>query len=153
MPDDFVEVEVGSSFCENKTALHFPATMMQSALWIKICQTTNQEVTQLRKESCFKIIITQELIPCCNSAEAPSGVATSQTESQLESTRCLAIVSYVFSIHDQINFFSHIFIKFLASRGFLSYDFSFHYHIKIFFHIDHNIKDFLDSSGSFSYGF
>ena len=49
VPDDFVEVEVGSSFCENKTALHFPATMMQSALWIKICQTTNQEVTQLRK--------------------------------------------------------------------------------------------------------
>ena len=44
VPEDLKEVKVGSPFCENKTALHFPAEMMESALWIKICLLTNQPV-------------------------------------------------------------------------------------------------------------
>ena len=84
-----MEVKVGSPYCENKTALHFPSEMMESALWIKICQLTNQPVKRASSKlySLVMSSLFQELIPFCNSAEAPSGVAVTQSESNLESTR------------------------------------------------------------------
>ena len=84
-----MEVKVGSPYCENKTALHFPSEMMESALWIKICQLTNQPVKRASSKLYILVMssLFQELIPFCNSAEAPSGVAVTQSESNLESTR------------------------------------------------------------------
>ena len=47
LPEDLVEIKVGSIHCTNKPAIHFPVEMFPSALWVKICLMTEQEVTTI----------------------------------------------------------------------------------------------------------
>ena len=45
LPEDEVDIKVGSMYCTNKPGMHFPVGMFPSALWVKICIMTDQLVT------------------------------------------------------------------------------------------------------------
>ena len=44
LPEDVVDIKVGSNWNYNKPGIHFPVEMFPSALWVKICLMTEQEV-------------------------------------------------------------------------------------------------------------
>ena len=90
VPEDFLEPEANSPYCDNKSALLFPMEMMDSHLWLKVCHMTEQQVTLLMSPCTAKmdalLVLMQELVDLCHSAEAPSGVPPTGVDSQLEST-------------------------------------------------------------------
>ena len=44
LPENEVDIKVGSMYCTNKPGIHFPVGMFPSALWVKICLMTEQLV-------------------------------------------------------------------------------------------------------------